>query len=465
MHDKIRGIHMIGIGGSGMSGIAEVLLNLGYVVSGSDITASATTKRLEEQGAKIFIGHHAQNIKKPHVVVRSTAVDNNNPEILTAKSLNIPIISRAEMLAELMRLRSGVAIAGTHGKTTTTSLIASVFDAAKEDPTVIIGGLINAYGANARLGSGKYLIAEADESDGSFLCLSPIINVVTNIDYDHIDYFHNQENIDEAFIQYMNKIPFYGLNVICGDDKGCKRVLPHIKRPYITYGFEEDNTLRAEIIHAGEYSHFRVYFKKRDDNQSSHEELWGEVHLAHPGLHNILNALATIGVGIEVGLSKEAILKGLAEFKGVGRRYEKKGSINGIDIIDDYGHHPVEIAATIACAKQMFPTRKLVMAFQPHRFSRTQLLFGDFCKCFEGVDKLYLAEIYAASETPIPGITGQALAQGIRQISPVEVEYIEKLSDLEVELIKDLESGDVLLTQGAGSITHIGPRILNALQK
>ncbi len=462
---KVRAIHMIGIGGSGMSGIAEVLLNLGYTVTGSDMSDSKTVQRLKNLGATIYQGHAEENIKAPQVVVRSTAISDDNPEIIAAKKHNIPVIARAEMLAELMRLRQGIAIAGTHGKTTTTSLTASIFDAAEQDATVIIGGLLNAYGTNARLGKGEYLIAEADESDGSFLYLFPIINVVTNVDYDHIDHYKNQENIDDAFISFMNKVPFYGMNIVCGDDEGCKRILPYIKRPVITYGFGESNTLRAEIIDCQRINHFNVYQKITKQNAEVEEIFWGEVTLNHPGKHNILNALAAIGVSIEAGISKEACLKGLKDFTGVGRRFEFKGEINGITIIDDYGHHPAEIKATINCAKQAFPNRRIIMAFQPHRFSRTEALFGDFCGCFDGVDKLFLTEIYAASEKPIPGINSESLAHGIRQITKnITIQNFSTIDELEKNICTDLQNGDVVLTQGAGNITTLGTKILTHLQ-
>ena len=464
MHKRIQTIHMIGIGGSGMSGIAEVLLNLDYVVTGSDMSESATVRRLRSLGAHISMGHNADNLQTPQVVVRSTAIKDENPEVQAARAKNIPVIGRAEMLAELMRLRTGIAIAGTHGKTTTTSLTATIFDAAGQDPTVIIGGLLNAYGANARLGQGKYLIAEADESDGSFLCLFPIINVITNIGYDHIDHYGTQENIDNTFITFMNKVPFYGINIICGDDEGCKRILPHIKRPFITYGFGQDNLLRAEIIEASAINHFKVYKKNMDSHGNLNEMFLGEFRLSHPGKHNILNALAAIAVGMESDISIEDCIAGLAEFKGVSRRFERKGSENGIDIIDDYGHHPSEILATLSCAKQVFPNRRIIMAFQPHRFTRTQSLFGEFCQSFELVDKLFLAEIYAASEMPIPGISGQSLALGIQQISHTDVEFIAKTEDMVEALVNELKEGDVLITQGAGNITKLGPQILEKLK-
>lgn len=457
---------MIGIGGSGMSGIAEVLLNLGYTVTGSDMSEGKTVQRLKSLGAEIFLGHAEENLKTPQVVVRSTAIKDDNPEITAARKRNIPVIARAEMLAELMRLRYGIAIAGTHGKTTTTSLTASIFDAAEQDATVIIGGLLNAYGTNARLGKGKYLIAEADESDGSFLYLFPIINVVTNVDYDHIDHYGTQENIDNSFISFMNKVPFYGVNIVCGDDEGIQRILPHIKRPVLTYGFGENNTLRAEIIDTNKTNHFNVYKKIHKENAQTEEIFWAEVTLNHPGKHNILNALAAIGVSMEAGIEKEAILKGLKEFTGVGRRFELKGQAKNITVIDDYGHHPTEIKMTVRCAKQAYPGKRIIMAFQPHRFSRTEALFGDFCSCFEGVDRLYLTEIYAASEKPIPGINSTSLAHGIRQVCPnLSVQTFSNIDELNEALCNDLQENDLVITQGAGNITNLGPKVLAYLTK
>ncbi len=451
MHTKIRAIHMVGIGGSGMSGIAEVLLNLGCKVCGSDAAESATVKRLRGLGAEIFIGHNDENVGDVQVLVKSTAILDDNPEVQAAKTKGIPIIPRAEMLAELMRLRHGIAIAGTHGKTTTTSLTAAIFDAAEEDPTVIIGGLLNAYGANARLGAGNYLIAEADESDGSFLCLFPIVNVVTNVDLDHVDFYENLEEVDKAFVDFMNKVPFYGRNIVCGDDAGVQRLLSQIKRPVLTYGFGENNALQAIVAECGVISRFEVVL---------HGENLGVFELKQPGMHNILNALAAIGVAFEAGISVEHCKKGLAKFGGVGRRFEFKGEKDGIVVIDDYGHHPAEITATIATAKQVYPDRRLLVAFQPHRFTRTQAFFGEFCKSFENVDKLLLSEIYAASEKPIPGVSGISLAQGIRQVTSVDVEFCENFEVLISEAHKYLRSGDVFLTLGAGTITRIGPRFL-----
>lgn len=457
MNNKIRAIHMIGIGGSGMSGIAEVLLNLGYTVHGSDLANSATVQRLRSLGAVIHLGHAAENLGDAQVVVRSSAVSDYNPEVQAARERGIPVIPRAEMLAELMRLRTGIAVAGTHGKTTTTSLTAAIFDAAGLDPTVIIGGLLNAYRANGHLGQGEYLIAESDESDGSFLCLFPIINVVTNVDYDHIDHYGTQEAIDDAFAAFMNKVPFYGMNVICADDPGVRRLIPRIKRPFLTYGFGRDCRIRGEIVECGASSRFHVWLRNREGQET---KILENVTLSQPGRHNILNALAAIGVALQAGISPEKCAEGLAGFSGVGRRFELKGEKNGITVIDDYGHHPTEIQATIRTARQVFPGRRLVMVFQPHRFSRTQALFGEFCQTFGDVDKLYLTEIYPASEAPIPGVNGVNLALGIRQFSKTDVCYKPNFDEVVEDLKTELRPGDVLITQGAGSVTTVGPRVL-----
>lgn len=452
MDNKVKTIHMVGIGGSGMSGIAEVLLNLGYAVHGSDISESAPVERLRDLGALIGIGHAAENVSEAHVLVKSTAIGADNPEVLAAQERGIPIIPRAEMLAELMRLKTGIAIAGTHGKTTTTSFTAGIFEEAGLDPTVIIGGRLNAHGANARLGTGNYLIAEADESDGSFLCLFPIMNVVTNVDMDHLDFFPDQETIDEVFVQFMNKVPFYGVNVVCGDDPGVRRLLPRVNRPVITYGFHARNDLTAEVLACAETSEFVVRLKGIR---------LGEVRLAQPGRHNILNALAAIGVALQADIPVACCIGALGKYKGVGRRFEKKGEKNGVLVVDDYGHHPVEIAATLATARQCHPGKRLVVAFQPHRFTRTKALFGDFCKVLGSVDKLLLTEIYAASESPIPGVSGESLAQGIRQVSSTDVAFCRDLAEMLEKLDAELKPGDLLLTLGAGSITTLGPRWLD----
>lgn len=452
MHSRVKTIHMVGIGGSGMSGIAEVLLNLGYAVHGSDLSEGPTVARLRDLGARIAIGHAAENVQEAHVLVKSTAVRPDNPEVEAARERGIPIIPRAEMLAELMRLRTGIAIAGTHGKTTTTSFTAAIFDEAGFDPTVIIGGRLNAYGANARRGAGAFLLAEADESDGSFLCLFPIMNVVTNIDLDHLDFYPDQESIDDAFVQFMNKVPFYGINVVCGDDPGVRRLLPRVNRPVLTYGFGSENDLTAEVLSCAESSRFAVRLKGG---------LLGEVSLSQPGRHNVLNALGAIGIAMQADVPVSACLAGLGKFGGVGRRFEIKGEAGGVLVVDDYGHHPAEIAATLATARQCYPDRRLVVAFQPHRFTRTQALFGDFCKVFENTDKLFLTEIYPASESPIPGVSGQSLAQGIRQVSSTDVTYCSDFDTLFDMLPGELREGDVFLTLGAGNIYTVGQRWLN----
>ncbi|HIX39218.1 MAG TPA: UDP-N-acetylmuramate--L-alanine ligase [Candidatus Desulfovibrio intestinigallinarum] len=451
MNNKIHKIHMVGIGGAGMSGIAEVLLNLGYSVSGSDMSDSAVVKHLRSLGATVAVGHAAENLGDVQVLVKSTAIADDNPEVVEARRRNIAIIPRAEMLAELMRLRQGVAIAGTHGKTTTTSFTASIFDAAGLDPTVIIGGRLNAYGTNAHLGHGDYLIAEADESDGSFLCLLPIINVVTNVDADHLDHYGTREAIDDAFVAFMNSVPFYGMNVVCGDDPGVRALLPRVKRPVMTYGFAADNALRAVPLESGAVSRFSVW--------QNGEEL-GEVRLPQPGRHNILNALGAIGAALSADIAFADCARGLGAFGGVGRRFEYKGERDGVTVIDDYGHHPAEIAATLATARQVFPGRRLVVAFQPHRFSRTQAHFGEFCKVFDTVDQVLLTEIYAASEKPIPGVSGESLAQGMRQVSETPVAYYRTIPELAAALPEYLRPGDVLLTLGAGTITRVGPLYL-----
>jgi UDP-N-acetylmuramate--alanine ligase len=444
---------MVGIGGAGMSGIAEVLLNLGYEVFGSDVADGAAVKRLRGLGATVGIGHAAGNVVNAHVLVKSTAVSEDNPEVAAAREQGIQVIPRAEMLAELMRLRTGIAIAGTHGKTTTTSFTAAIFDEAGLDPTVIIGGRLNAYGANARLGEGQYLLAEADESDGSFLCLFPIMNVVTNVDMDHMDFYADMDAIDQSFLSFMNTVPFYGCNVVCGDDPGVRRLLPRVNRPVITYGFAPGNDLTAEVVESGEVSRFIVRLKGCR---------LGEVRLSQPGRHNVLNALAAIGIGMQAEIPVETCTAGLSKFRGVGRRFERKGEKNGVVVVDDYGHHPAEIAATLATARQVYPGRRLVVAFQPHRFTRTRALFGSFCNAFESVDKLLLTEIYPASEAPIPGVSGQSLAQGIRQVSKTDVDYFPDFAGIEAALPDVLRPGDVFVTLGAGNIWTVGQNWLDA---
>ncbi len=452
MHNYINRIHMVGIGGSGMSGIAEVLLNLGYQVSGSDLSRGPTVTILEQQGAKVFQGHHQDNVGSAQVVVKSTAVREDNPEILQARSAGIPVIPRAEMLAELMRLKTGVAVAGTHGKTTTTSFLGTIFKEAGLDPTVIIGGRLNKYGSNALPGTGEYLIAEADESDGSFLTLLPIINIVTNIGADHLDYYRNLDEIRESFVRFMNNVPFYGLNVVCGDDPEISSVLERVKRPVLTYGLHEKNRLRAEILSTSPGSQFNVF---QDHN------FWGRVKLNHPGRHNVLNCMAAIGVAIQAGIDKQDILRSLADFGGVGRRFERKGIRDDVIVVDDYGHHPTEIAATLETARQCHPERRLVVLFQPHRFTRTRDFFGEFCRVLAGADLLLLTEIYPASEDPIPGVNGWSLAQGVMQVADVPVRFYQSLDEAGRDLDRVLKGRDLFMPLGAGNVWQVGERFIH----
>jgi UDP-N-acetylmuramate--alanine ligase len=451
MKDRITKIHMVGIAGSGMSGIAEVLLNLGYEVSGSDLSSGPGPARLKKLGARVFAGHNAGNLGDAQVLVKSTAVSEDNPEVAAARENNIPVIPRAEMLAELMRLKTGIAVAGTHGKTTTTSFLGTIFKEAGVDPTVIIGGRLNSYGSSALPGTGEYFIAEADESDGSFLCLKPIMNIVTNVDADHLDFYKNLDEIRDSFVTFMNSVPFYGINVVCGDDPGVKSLLQRIKRPVMTFGLGMDNKIRAEILSASTGSEFNVFLDG---------EYWDRVRLPHPGTHNILNSLAAIGISIQCGISKNDILMGLSTFGGVGRRFEIKGIKNQVLVVDDYGHHPTEIRATIETARMCYPERRLVILFQPHRFTRTKALFGDFCKELAKADILLITEIYPASESPIPGVNGQSLTQGIRQISRADVRFFESLEAVLENLDGILAPGDLFLTLGAGNVWKVADDFL-----
>ncbi len=437
-----------------MSGIAEVLINQNYRVSGSDISENKAVLRLQSIGARICLGHKKEHVGQADVLVKSTAVGDENPEVLEARRLGIPVIPRAEMLAELMRLKTGLAVAGTHGKTTTTSLLGTVFIDAGLEPTVIIGGRLNSLGTHALLGQGEYLIAEADESDGSFLCLLPIMTLVTNVDSDHLDYYSDLQAIENAFVRFLNQIPFYGTNVVCGDDPGVQRLLPRVKRPVLSYGFEQGNDIRAEIKELGMHSHFEVLLGDRP---------WGEVVLAQPGKHNVLNCLGVIALALQAGIRKEAILKSLKQFTGVGRRMEKKGEAGTIPVVDDYGHHPTEIKTTLQTMRQVYPGKRLVVVFQPHRFSRTQALFGDFCRAFDEADLLLLLEVYPASEDPIPGINGAGLLQGIRQVSRVDSVFCPDLDSCLQVLKERIKDGDVLLTLGAGSVWQVGERFLESV--
>ncbi len=446
MKHKVRHIHFVGIGGSGMSGIAEVLANLGYQVSGSDLAENSATKRLKSLGVKISVKHNPQNINGADAVVVSSAVQADNAEVLAARESRIPVVPRALMLAELMRLKQGVAIAGTHGKTTTTSLVASVLAEGGLDPTFVIGGRLNAAGSNARLGAGDFIVVEADESDASFLHLQPVIAVVTNIDADHMDtYQQDFGRLKQAFVQFLQNLPFYGAAVLCTDDANLREILPQVTKPVLTYGTGEDASVRAAAIaHDGGRMRFRAL---RKDAKPL------EVVLNLPGRHNVLNALAAIAVGTELAIKDEFIQKALREFHGVGRRFQNYGEIDGrFTLIDDYGHHPAEMAATLEAARGAFPGRRLVLAFQPHRYTRTRDLFEDFVRVLSQADLLLLAEVYAAGEAPIVAADGRALARALRVAGKVEPVFVEDIAEMPRAIRRAAEDGDVVITMGAGSI-------------
>ncbi|MDQ8037454.1 MAG: UDP-N-acetylmuramate--L-alanine ligase [Pedobacter sp.] len=442
---RIRRIHFVGIGGAGMCGIAEVLLNQGYEIAGSDIKAGKSTERLVGFGAEVFIGHRAENIKGADVIVVSTAIDNENPEIAAAREARLPIVRRAEMLAELMRYRHGIAVAGTHGKTTTTSLVSSIMGEEGLDPTFVIGGLLNSAGTNAKLGASRYFVAEADESDASFLHLQPMASIVTNIDADHMDtYGGSFEKLKQTFIEFLHNLPFYGLAVVCGDDPVIRELLPQIGRPTVTYGFQDDNDVRAINIHQdGLQTHFTVL-------RPGHEPL--PVTLNLPGLHNVLNSLAAIAVATDEKVGDAAIVRALANFQGVGRRFQQLGEFGEVKLVDDYGHHPREVDATIKAARQSFPERRLVMLFQPHRYTRTRDCFEDFVQVLSTVDSLLLLDVYSAGEKPITGADSRTLARSIRTRGTVDPVFVEKTEELGDILRHVLKPGDVLLTQGAGNV-------------
>jgi len=448
---RIRRVHFVGIGGAGMGGIAEVLSNLGYAVSGSDLRQNAVTQRLTKMGAQVFVGHDAANVKDCDVVVTSTAVSADNPEVVTAREARIPVVPRAEMLAELMRFRFGIAIAGTHGKTTTTSLTASLLAEDGLDPTFVIGGLLNSAGSHARLGEGRYLVAEADESDASFLYLAPMMAVVTNIDADHMEtYGGDFENLRQAFLEFLHHLPFYGLAVMCIDDPVVRDLLPQISKPIRTYGFDSaDADVRGvELSQRGPHTYFRVQRKDHDNELA--------ITLNMPGAHNALNALAAITVATELGVSDAAIQNGLASFEGIGRRFQVYGELKttagNVLLVDDYGHHPREVAATLEAARKAWPDRRLVLAFQPHRFSRIRDLFEDFVKVLSGVDTLLLLEVFAAGEQSQGGDDGRALCRAIRARGKMDPVFVDSVEDLPSTLQGVLRDGDVLLTLGAGSI-------------
>ncbi|HZF22115.1 MAG TPA: UDP-N-acetylmuramate--L-alanine ligase [Burkholderiales bacterium] len=458
MKHKVKHVHFVGIGGAGMSGIAEVMLNLGFEVSGSDIADSAAIQRLKALGAKVHIGHADANVSGANAVVTSTAVKPDNPEVAAARARRIPVVPRAMMLAELMRLKQGIAVAGTHGKTTTTSLVASVLAEADMDPTFVIGGRLEAAGSHAKLGSGDFIVVEADESDASFLYLQPVLAVVTNIDADHMEtYGHDFSKLRQAFLEFIEHLPFYGMAVLCIDDANVRSLMPLITRPVTTYGLADGAQIRAvDVEAAAGQMRFRVV-RKIGFNGHAQAAPDLRITLNLPGLHNVQNALAAIAVGMEIGAHDAAIVKALAEFRGVGRRFQRYGDValrNGgsFTLIDDYGHHPVEMAATIAAARGAFPGRRLMLAFQPHRYTRTRDCFEDFVKVLSSVDALLLTEVYPAGEAPIVAADGRALARAVRVAGKVEPVFVEHVNELGAAILASVQPGDVVITMGAGSI-------------
>jgi len=459
MKHKVKHVHFVGIGGSGMSGIAEVMLNLGYQVSGSDLADNAATRRMQELGAKVSTGHAAEHIAGADVVVISSAVKEDNPEVVAARAKRIPVVPRALMLAELMRLKQGIAVAGTHGKTTTTSLVASVLAEGGMDPTFVIGGRLVSAGVHAKLGGGEFIVAEADESDASFLYLQPVLAVVTNIDADHMEtYDHSLDKLKQAFVDFVQRLPFYGMAVLCADDANVREIMPRLTKPIMTYGLSQQAQVRAvDIEHRGGQMKFRV---TRAGNGKTPGDL--VVMLNLPGVHNVQNALAAIAVGMEVGVADAQIVKALAEFKGVGRRFQQYGEVRltaggSFTLIDDYGHHPAEMAATIAAARGAYPGRRLLLVFQPHRYTRTRDCFEDFVSVLSTVDALVLTDVYAAGEAPIVAADGRALARAVRVMGRVEPVFVEHVAELPDAIRSAIRGGDVVLVMGAGSIGNVPP--------
>jgi len=449
---KTQRIHFIGIGGSGMSGIAEVLINQNYDVSGSDQSQSSVTDHLESLGAEIHFNHNAQNVHGKHVVVVSSAICSNNPEVKAAREEMIPVIPRAEMLAELMRMKYGIAIAGTHGKTTTTSLVATVLAGGHLDPTIIVGGKLKNMGGHAKLGQSKFLVAEADESDGSFLKLSPTLAVVTTLDEEHMDYYNNMQNMKSAFLDFLNSVPFYGTAILCLDDPNLQSLLPKIEKRTITYGLKTQADYTAREISVSELkTNFTVFYQGKK---------LGEISSSSLGNHNICNTLAAVAVGMELNMDFPTIADALKVFSGVQRRFEILHQSDSLIIVDDYGHHPAEIQTTLSTAKEVWPNRRLVVVFQPHRFSRTQHLMESFYSSFNDADQLFLLDIYGAGEKPIEGIHSQKMAQGIREFGHKNVDYIEKVDILVPHLQNSLQSGDVILTLGAGNIGELAHKLV-----
>jgi UDP-N-acetylmuramate--alanine ligase len=456
MKHKIKNIHFVGIGGSGMNGIAEVLLNLGFGVSGSDLSENVATKRLSQLGVAVSIGHAEQNLRNADAVVVSTAVSQHNPEVMAARARHIPVVPRAMMLAELMRLRQGIAVAGTHGKTTTTSLTASVLARGGFDPTFVIGGKLNSSGTNAKLGTGEFIVVEADESDASFLYLQPILAVVTNIDADHMEtYGHDFARLKQAFVDFIEHLPFYGRAMLCVDDVNVREILPRVTKPVTTYGFTEEAQIRAvNVRHQGGQMCFTAQCRQNGTPRDL------EITLNLPGRHNVLNALAAIAIALEVGVADDAIVAALSEFEGVGRRFQRYGEIalpdgGSFTLIDDYGHHPVEMAATLAAVRGAFPGRRLVLAFQPHRYTRTRDLFEDFVKILCGVDALLLAEVYAAGEAALVAADGRAMMHALRLAGQSEAIFVEQIADMPQSVLNLARDGDVVVTMGAGSIGNV----------
>ena len=478
MKHKVKHIHFVGIGGSGMNGIAEVLLNLGYQVSGSDLADNAVTQRLKQLGATIYTGHAENHLADTDAVVVSTAVSSDNPEVVAARARKIPVVPRAMMLAELMRLRQGIAVAGTHGKTTTTSLTASVLAKGGFDPTFVIGGRLNSSGANAKLGTGEFIVVEADESDASFLHLLPILAVITNIDADHMEtYGHDFARLKQAFVDFVEHLPFYGMAIVCVDDANVRDILSGISKPVTTYGFAEDAQIRAvNVRHQSGKMRFTALCRQNGTPRDL------DITLNLAGLHNVQNALAAIAVGLEIGVADAAIVSALAEFEGVGRRFQRYGEVTVLNVplsnpppegegtnvrgasftlIDDYGHHPAEMAATLAAVRGAFPGRRLVLAFQPHRYTRTRDLFEDFIKVLGGVDALLLAEVYAAGEAPIVAADGRTLMHAVRVAGQGEAVFIEQIQDMPQAILKMAKPGDVVVTMGAGSIGSVPAMVRN----
>ncbi len=455
MYKKNQVIHFVGIGGVGMSGIAEVLHNLGYKVQGSDISKNANVERLENSGIKIFIGHSADNVKDAHIVVKSSAIKDNNPEIKEAYNRGIPVIPRAEMLAELMRMKYSIAVAGSHGKTTTTSMIGTILNYANLDPTIVIGGKLDSLGSNAKLGKGEFLVAEADESDGSFLLLSPTIAVITNIDEEHLDHYKGGiEEIKNTFIQFVKKIPFYGVAVLCLDHPNIQDILPSIDKRIVTYGFLSQCDVRGDNIEVKEFnSSFDVYIK---------DEFQGRITIKMPGIHNVSNALAAIAVAYELEIPFEVIKEALNDFKGVNRRFYLKGNYNGAMIIDDYGHHPEEIKATLKSVKEAF-NKNVIVVFQPHRYSRTKALLNNFATAFYNADKLIVTEIYPAGEEKIEGINGKVLYDKIKEFGHKDVVFIDDFNDIVEYLKNNIDENSIVITLGAGDIWKIGERLLRKI--